>query len=138
MYRYRNSLMTSSKIKRQETRNVTSLQINIILPMATSSSEECRIFNIFLRAYSICFLRSSKVWSDQILHDIISLGSSFWNEICQIFVSLILSMLKVEVTGATNLPDVDKFSGKSDPYAVVRFQGENIGFCIRMKMSSCI
>ncbi|XP_015759468.1 PREDICTED: myoferlin-like [Acropora digitifera] len=33
-------------------------------------------------------------------------------------------MLKVEVTGATNLPDVDKFSGKSDPYAVVRFQGQ--------------
>lgn len=34
-------------------------------------------------------------------------------------------MLKVEVKGATNLPNVDKFRGKSDPYAVVSFQGEN-------------
>lgn len=36
-------------------------------------------------------------------------------------------MLKVKVKGATNLPDVDKFSGKSDPYAIVSFQGESIG-----------
>ena len=35
-------------------------------------------------------------------------------------------MLKVKVKGATNLPDVDKFSGKSDPYAIVSFQGRNI------------
>ena len=28
--------------------------------------------------------------------------------------------------GATNLPDVDKFSGKSDPYAIVSFQGKNM------------
>lgn len=32
-------------------------------------------------------------------------------------------MLKVLVKGATNLPDVDKFSGKSDPYALVSFKG---------------
>ena len=32
-------------------------------------------------------------------------------------------MLKVTVKGATNLPDVDKFSGKTDAYAVVTFQG---------------
>ena len=45
-------------------------------------------------------------------------------------------MLKIKVTGATNLPDVDKFSGKSDPYAVVSFQGENIDFSTRT--FSCI
>lgn len=33
-------------------------------------------------------------------------------------------MLKVKVKGATNLPDVDTFSGKSDPYATVSFQGK--------------
>lgn len=33
-------------------------------------------------------------------------------------------MLKVNVKSASNLPDVDKFSGKSDPYVVVSFQGE--------------
>lgn len=33
-------------------------------------------------------------------------------------------MLKVKVKGATNLPDVDTFSGKSDPYATVSFQGQ--------------
>lgn len=35
-----------------------------------------------------------------------------------------LKMLKVLVKGATNLPDVDRFSGKSDPYAVVSFRGK--------------
>lgn len=34
-----------------------------------------------------------------------------------------LKMLKVLVKGATNLPDVDRLSGKSDPYAVVSFRG---------------
>lgn len=34
------------------------------------------------------------------------------------------NMLKVKVKGATNLPDVDTFSGKSDPYATVSFQGK--------------
>ena len=33
-------------------------------------------------------------------------------------------MLKVNIKSASNLPDVDKFSGKSDPYVVVSFQGE--------------
>ena len=33
-------------------------------------------------------------------------------------------MLKVNVKSASNLPDVDKFSGKSDPYVVVSFQGK--------------
>ncbi|KAK3706775.1 hypothetical protein QZH41_015339 [Actinostola sp. cb2023] len=32
-------------------------------------------------------------------------------------------MLKVIVKGATNLPDVDRLGGKSDPYAVVSFRG---------------
>ena len=33
-------------------------------------------------------------------------------------------MLRVNVKSASNLPDVDKFSGKSDPYVVVGFQGK--------------
>lgn len=34
------------------------------------------------------------------------------------------SMLKVVVNNASNLPNVDKFSGKSDPYVIVSFQGK--------------
>ncbi|RMX57790.1 hypothetical protein pdam_00006779 [Pocillopora damicornis] len=34
------------------------------------------------------------------------------------------SMLKVVVNNASNLPNVDKFSGKSDPYVIVSFQGQ--------------
>jgi len=35
-------------------------------------------------------------------------------------------MLKVVVKSATNLPDVDKLGGKSDPYVVVSFRGKSV------------